>query len=65
MLAVACSGTSKDLQLTQAPSVPATRNEMLWLKIPSRVPDMGAAVVILRVKVATKKGDSTGFRLED
>lgn len=33
---------------------------MLWLKIPSRVPDMGAAVVILRVKVAVKKGDSTG-----
>ena len=30
------------------------------MKIPSRVPDKGASVVILRVKGAIKKGDSTG-----
>lgn len=33
---------------------------MLWVKIPSRVPDKGASVVILRVKGAIEKGDSTG-----
>lgn len=44
--------TSKDLQLTPAQRVPATGNEIVWVKIPSRAPDREAVLIILKGKGA-------------